>query len=94
MAILRRKKKSRHSPAGQRHIKSMALKGYRFTRTGQFVKTMAAKGVEARLRRASPELVRDKEIKKTGLSRQTKKQLQGLSKRDYAEVMKALKRKR
>lgn len=60
MAILRRKKKSRHSPAGQRHIKAMEARGYRLTRKGTFVKTMATKGLDWRLRRVSPELVGEK----------------------------------
>lgn len=100
MARLKRKKDKlreaaygRHSPAGYKHIKRMEAKGKKWTGT-KWVDTMAQAGLKKRLRRASPELVKKKEIERTALSKQTKKQLQGLGKEDYKKVMKMLKRKR
>ncbi len=58
MAKLKRKK---HSPAGQKHIKSMVAAGKKW-KGGKWVDTMATKGLNKRLRRVSPELVEKKAI--------------------------------
>ena len=49
-----------HSPAGKRYIKSQKAKGMKFKK-GKVVKTMATKGIEARLRAAG---LTEAEIKK------------------------------
>jgi len=58
MAKLRRK--SRHSPAGLKYLKSLKAKGMKLKR-GKPTKTLATKGIERRLRAAG---LTEKEIAK------------------------------
>lgn len=46
-----RLKRKKHSPAGQRYIKSMVAQGKKWTGT-KWVDTMATRGVESRLKRS------------------------------------------